>query len=67
MYKALIVSILPKKKAVNMFERMEIVESIFEGVVETSYKKPIRADANHACYIRQKRGNSPRHGFGRER
>ena len=26
------------KKAVNMLERMEIDESIYEGVVETSYK-----------------------------
>ena len=28
------------KQSVNMFEIMEIVESICEGVVETSYKKP---------------------------
>ena len=27
------------KNAVNMFERMEIAESIYEGVVTTSYKK----------------------------
>ena len=26
------------KKYVNMFERMEIAESIYEGVVEPSYK-----------------------------
>ena len=25
------------KKAVNIFERMEITESIYQGVVETSY------------------------------
>ena len=27
------------KKSVNMFERMDIAESIYEGVVESSYKK----------------------------
>ena len=27
-------------KAVNMFERMEISEYIYEGVVEPSYKNP---------------------------
>ena len=26
---------------VNTFERMEIAESIYEGVVTTSYKKPL--------------------------
>ena len=36
------------KKAVNMFERMEIAESIYEGVVKPSYKKPTRAYANRA-------------------
>ena len=30
------------KKAVNMFERMEIAESIYEGVVTPSNKKLIR-------------------------
>ena len=29
-------------KSVNMFERMEIAESIYEGVVEPFYKKPTR-------------------------
>ena len=33
-------------KAVNMFERIEIVESIYEGVVTPSYKKITRAEAN---------------------
>ena len=28
------------KNAVNMFEHMEITESIYKGVVEPSYKKP---------------------------
>ena len=36
MYKALIVSLL-LKKTFNMFERMEIYESIYEGVVEPSH------------------------------
>ena len=36
MVKGLIVNIL-LKKAVNMFEHMEIEESIFEGAVELSY------------------------------
>ena len=31
------------KKTVNMFELMEIYESIYEGVVEPSYKKHARA------------------------
>ena len=42
-------------KAVDMFECMEIAESIYEGVLEPSYKKPTRADANRAGHIRQKR------------
>ena len=37
---------------------MDIVESICEGVVEPSYKTPTREDANHACYSRNKRGES---------
>ena len=44
------------KKTVNMFEHMEISESIYEGIVEPSYKKPTRADANRSGHIRQKRG-----------
>ena len=32
------------KKYVNMFEHMEINESIYEGVVEPCYKKITRAD-----------------------
>ena len=38
-----------------MFEHMEITESIYEGVVEPSYKKPTRADAKRAYHRRQKR------------
>ena len=30
---------IPFKKAVNMFERMEIVEYIYEGAVQPSHKK----------------------------
>ena len=41
-----------------MFERMEISESIYEGIVETSYKNPIRADANRAGHSRQNRGEA---------
>ena len=37
---------------------MEIAESIYEGVVETSYKKPTRADAKHSDHIRQNRGEA---------
>ena len=39
-----------------MFERMEILESIYEGVVEPSYKKYTRADATCAGNRRKKRG-----------
>ena len=45
-------------KDVNMFECMEIDESIYEGVVGPSYKKPNRADANRAGHSRHKRGES---------
>ena len=41
------------KKTVNMFELMEISESIYEGVVENSCKKPTREDANCAGIIRK--------------
>ena len=46
------------KKYVNMFEPMEIAESIYEVVVEPSYKKPTRADTNPAVHSRQKRGEA---------
>ena len=39
-----------------MFESMEISESIYEGVVETYYKKPTRADANQDGNRRKMRG-----------
>ena len=41
-----------------MFECMEIDESIYEDVVEPSYKKPTWVDANHAGHSRQKKGES---------
>ena len=41
-----------------MFERMEISESIYEGVEEPSYRNPTQADANRAGHSRQKRGKS---------
>ena len=41
-----------------MFERMEISESIYEGVVEPSYKKNTRSDANRAGHISNKIGKA---------
>ena len=46
------------KIAVNMFERMEIAESIYEGVLEPSYKKTTQAYAKRAGHSRQKRGEA---------
>ena len=46
------------KKSVNMFERMEISESIYEGVVEPFYKKSPRTDTNRASHIRIMRGEA---------
>ena len=43
------------KKSSNMFERMEITESIYKGVVEPSYKKPTRSDANCAGHSKHNR------------
>ena len=43
------------KISVNMFERMEISESIYEGVVTPSYKKNTRAEYNRSGIIRNKR------------
>ena len=39
-----------------MFEGIEIAEYIYEGVVEPSYKKTTRADANRAGNSMQNRG-----------
>ena len=44
------------KEDINIFERMEIAESIYIDVVEPSYKKPTREDANLAGHRRNKRG-----------
>ena len=41
-----------------MFEPMEIAESIYEGLVETSYKKTTQSDANRAGHSRYKRGEA---------
>ena len=46
------------KKAVHMFECMEIAESLYEGVVEHSYKQYTRADCNRSGHSRQKRGEA---------
>ena len=44
------------KKVVNMFERMEINESVYEGVVEPSYKNPTHAYGNSDGHSSNKRG-----------
>ena len=36
------------KKSVNMFERTEIAEYMYEGAIEHSIKNPTRDDANRA-------------------
>ena len=41
-----------------MFEHMDIVESIYKGVVEPSYKKNTREDVNHAGHRILKRGEA---------
>ena len=43
------------KKAVNMFEQMKIVESIYEGVVEPSYKQCTSEYATHDGHRSKKR------------
>ena len=58
MYKALIVSPLLNIYVI-IFESMEIAESIYEGVVETSYiLKTIWADANSDSHSSNKRGEA---------
>ena len=44
--------------SISMFERMDISESIYKGVVEPSYKKTTWADTNHGIHSRKKRGES---------
>ena len=46
------------KKDVNIYECMEILEYIYEGVVEPSYKKPTCSDVNRSGCIRHKRGEA---------
>ena len=41
-----------------MYEQIEITESIHGGVVESSYKKPTKADANRAGFISKIRGEA---------
>ena len=41
-----------------MFQRMEISESIYEGVVTASYKKATQAEANRTELSKNKRGYS---------
>ena len=41
-----------------MFERMEIAESTYEGVVEPSYKKSTQEDSNRAIHSRKNRGEA---------
>ena len=41
-----------------MFERMDISESIYEGVVELSYKRSTQTDANRDGHSRNKRGEA---------
>ena len=41
-----------------MFKQMDIFESIYEGVVESSYKKNSRAYAKFAGHSRQNRGEA---------
>ena len=40
-------------KSVNMFECMEIAESIYEGVIEPSYKQSTREDYTRDGHSRQ--------------
>ena len=46
------------QRAVNMFERMEIAESIYECVVTPSYKKTTWAETNCTGISRNKRGEA---------
>ena len=44
------------KKDVNIFEHMEITESICEGMVTPSYKKTTRAESNRTEISKNNRG-----------
>ena len=41
-----------------MFEHMEILESIYKGVVEPYYLKTTRSDANHSGHSSLTRGET---------
>ena len=43
------------KKAVNIFERIEISETIHGGAVESYFKKTTRSDTTHDFHIRHTR------------
>ena len=43
------------KAYINMFERMEIAESIYKGEVETSHKIPTREDSNRSGHSNKMR------------
>ena len=47
------------KKAVNMFESMEINKSIYEGVVTPSYRKTTWAESNRTGIIRKREDEPP--------
>ena len=47
---------IPLKKAVNMFERMEIVQYIYKGILEPYYNKTTREGGKHSGNSRLKRG-----------
>ena len=46
------------KKDVNMFERNQIYESVYEGVLKPSYEISTWEDANCASHSSNKRGGS---------
>ena len=51
------------KKSVNMFERMEITESIYEGVVEPSYENLPGKTPTVLVTSDIREENPPRHGL----
>ena len=56
MYRVFDCGTISFKKDVNIFERMEIAESIYEGVVSPSYIKNTWEEANHTGISRNKIG-----------
>ena len=45
-------------KEVNIFEGIDILESIYEGILETSQGETSKADSTRAGHVRLKRGES---------